>query len=661
MLDVLSRYWTPETLHLALVGMLGFLCLAFVIFFLLRWAGLRRRLGRLLKAVRRLQSDVGSDPLALKIGDERLDHLWQQYARTLHAPEFSVDPSTGVASNAARRATVSAETIFNSQSIFEGRIHTEFFKHLPGLLTGLGIIGTFSGLITGLGLAFKNGNLDTNALVNSVKDAFSVSAWAIVAAMFVTFLEKVIVAGLHRTVEELCQEVDTLYIGGAGEEYLARLVSASESSASQAGILKDALVEQLGSILERLAAKQIEAAAQQQQQLQQQLVAAIDTGLRGPLRNIEQGLGQFGDSQGEQLAKSMQDAMSAFVARLDEMLGGQIGQARDLQAETLRNLEKAVTAFQGMAQQVGTAGENATSAMASRLTTALDEMATRQAQMTDGMRTLVDSMRADVTRTQTETSQTQSTLLSQLGEQMRRISESLHNDVQTARASQERQIEGFTRAADEATRELTAGVRAQTQAIEQASAAMRMAVADLNTAVTRNIDAVGQGAVKMEQAAERFSTAGNAVSDVLDRSNTVTSTLSAAATTLSQSSREVHAVLSDYRDARDRFSSLVAGLETTIETAKRDATTTSELVDQLRNAARVMNEAQRSADEYMGKVTGVLAGAHESFTKQMAQTVGTVTITAHQNLGKATNMLAETVQELDDMLSSARRGGSRGG
>jgi chromosome segregation ATPase len=275
--------------------------------------------------------------------------------------------------------------------------------------------------------------------------------------------------------------------------------------------------------------------------------------------------------------------------------------------------------------------------------------------MSDGMRTLVDTMRADVARTHAETSQSQTAHLALLGEQMRRVSESLQNDVQIARASQEKQIEGFTRAADEATRELTVGVRSQTEAIEQATAAMRAAVADLNTAVTRNIDVVGQGAAKMEQAAGRFSTAGNAVSDVLDRSNTVTSTLSAAATTLSQSSREVHAVLSDYRDARDRFATLVAGLETTIETARRDAATTSDLVEQLRQAAQVMNEAQRSADEYMGKVTGVLAGAHESFAKQMAQTVGTVTTTAHQNLGKATNMLAETVQELDDMLSSARR------
>ena len=29
-------------------------------------------------------------------------------------------------------------------------LRTEFYKHLPGILTGLGIIGTFSGLIIGL-------------------------------------------------------------------------------------------------------------------------------------------------------------------------------------------------------------------------------------------------------------------------------------------------------------------------------------------------------------------------------------------------------------------------------------------------------------------------------------------------------------------------------
>jgi len=71
----------------------------------------------------------------------------------------------------------------------DSRLSTEFFKHLPGLFTGIGIIGTFSGLITGL-QAFKvseNATVVRNSLeklMQGVYEAFLVSAVAISAAMW---------------------------------------------------------------------------------------------------------------------------------------------------------------------------------------------------------------------------------------------------------------------------------------------------------------------------------------------------------------------------------------------------------------------------------------------------------------------------------------------
>src|SRR4029079_11399821 len=176
-----------------------------------------------------------------------------EYCETLHLPQNAIDPITGMAHHGRYRATVPAEAIFNSLSIFEGRINAEFFKNLPGLLTGLGIIGTFIGLINGLGAANKgDGDLDITMIIASVRDAFYVSASAIILAMFVTFIEKWVVSSFHRRVEQVCQKVDALYTTGVGEEYLSRLVNASEESAAQAKILKDALVGDLRRILEEM-------------------------------------------------------------------------------------------------------------------------------------------------------------------------------------------------------------------------------------------------------------------------------------------------------------------------------------------------------------------------------------------------------------------------
>jgi hypothetical protein len=39
---------------------------------------------------------------------------------------------------------------FSEHALVVTPLKTEFYKHLPGILTGIGIIGTFLGLIMGL-------------------------------------------------------------------------------------------------------------------------------------------------------------------------------------------------------------------------------------------------------------------------------------------------------------------------------------------------------------------------------------------------------------------------------------------------------------------------------------------------------------------------------
>ena len=79
--------------------------------------------------------------------DRQLAHLWKEYQDSLHLQRVARDGQMIVM---AVRATGPAEIYFNNQFVVDSRLRTEFFKHVPGLFTGIGIIGTFSGLITGL-------------------------------------------------------------------------------------------------------------------------------------------------------------------------------------------------------------------------------------------------------------------------------------------------------------------------------------------------------------------------------------------------------------------------------------------------------------------------------------------------------------------------------
>jgi len=649
--DILVSAYAAASQSPVLSIILGLALVGFCALFVLPWALLRVKLSGLSQQISSLKQSGRLDPRQVQIKDKRLGHLWHQFFETLHLPKAEVNQRTGITQSANYRATVPAETIFNSQSVYEGRIHTEFFKHLPGLLTGLGIIGTFTGLIHGLGAATGGGGqLNTELLITSVREAFYISAAAITFAMVITFIEKLCVASLHRALEQLCQQVDALYSSGAGEEYLSRLVHASEESASQARILKDALVGELSAILERLTQQQIEASATQQANLQQHLVSAIDRGLSAPLGELAQGFNQFRAQQGQELTQSLQDSMAAFADKLDQVLGGQVGQAKDLQHQTLMALEKAVLAFQSMAQEVGRAGTTATSAMSNQLDKAITDMVAGQDQMTSTMRSFVDELRAAVVQAQAETSGGVDKLLTDLSRQLDATLQSVGQQTSAVAAAHQEHLGSISATTQSALDELAQVVRSQTQAIDQAALAMRGAVAELGSSVNTNVSRMGDGANQMRQAAELFTTSGQAISDVFDRSKSVSTELSQAAASLSGSSQNVQAVVADYRAARELFAGVVDGLRTTVETAKREVTLTSDLVTRLESAGQRLIAAQGHADDYLAKLNGVLAEAHGSFSSQMLQTVRSTNGEFHDSLRKATGLLASTIAEFENAL-----------
>src|SRR5262249_42579485 len=152
-----------------------FLTTVFVIFFLVRGIWLRRKLGRLLRRLRKVK-DARTDLSKIFLIDKTLSHLWREYRHTLHE-QREINSQSGQQEIIALRATPPAETFFNSQAVVDNRLRTEFFKHLPGICTGLGIIGTFLGLIQGLS-AFKVSEnaqevrMSIDALLHGVFEAF---------------------------------------------------------------------------------------------------------------------------------------------------------------------------------------------------------------------------------------------------------------------------------------------------------------------------------------------------------------------------------------------------------------------------------------------------------------------------------------------------------
>lgn len=164
----------------------------------------------------------------------RMAELWQTYNQALQALQDIEAASQHQAGG--WQATAPAEHHFSEQTLVDSPLQTHFYKHVPGILTGVGIIGTFAGLISGL-MNFdvaspERVQLALSQLVQTVGQAFLISAAAITLAMVFTWVEKAVLAARYRQVEDLQQSLDSLFAPKGGAEYMERLTLATEMQAA---------------------------------------------------------------------------------------------------------------------------------------------------------------------------------------------------------------------------------------------------------------------------------------------------------------------------------------------------------------------------------------------------------------------------------------------
>lgn len=361
--------------------------------------------------------------------DERLGHLWKEYQESLYL-ERQIQGAEEVVVGA--RASVPAEIYWNPQSVVDGRVHAEFTKHIPGLLTGVGIIGTFWGIIEGLSVFQVSDNpgavrQSLETLMHAVGSSFGVSATAIFLAMAFTGYEKWKLSKLYRHTEKIAESIDARFDAGASEEFLARLVESSEETTSQVKILKDSLVKELGEVLRQQTEAQIQSFREANTQLQQrmeasaqsQIVAAeqqnralgdaiaqsIREGLAQPLEDIKDAVKQASGDQSAAAIGMLKDVMTSFSQRLNDLFGGQINGINELNQETSNAMQAAVQALNGLVGKLEESQQRSGEAMSERLTSTLEAMELHQQSLNNQNQAFIEQLKLLITDTQSATSQ----------------------------------------------------------------------------------------------------------------------------------------------------------------------------------------------------------------------------------------------------------------
>lgn len=656
---LISEYW-----NIILVVLIGASLLW------LSWDFLKRFCQESLKLKRELDEAIGelrvissqrSDELvdlnpvkSRAMKSEALSHLWSEYVKTLH-PQLGEEDEFGQRKIKCWRSTSLADAFFTEQSIVDNRLKTDFFKHLPGVLTGLGIIGTFAGLIKGL--VNFNVSVDPGAaqeqlqgLVRSVGHAFYVSASAIFLAMLITWIEKTMATARYGQVEELRELIDDLFKGGAGEEYLQGLAQSSQDAATHIKHLRDTLVVDLKEVLTTLTERQISAQAQHTGQMSVDVGKAITDAISQPMAAITDAVQKVSGNQGDAINKLLTDVLASFSAQMQEMFGGQMRGMADLLKQASESMKESALQFGQLASNMDAAGTNTVDAMGDKLAKALDAMDARQSAMNSRMGEFVEQIRNLVAQSQSETGQKLQEALSAVGTQVAGVVETLRKQAEQADTAQGDRTRRFEESTGQAISSLSGQVEQLLSQSMETNKSLQTSVAALAGATDRAISGLNSGAETLYVAASDFAKAGNGVTETMKMSAAATELLKSSSNQLVVATDGAKGIIADYARTRDVFATMVAELRLTVENAKRDAAMTSELINRIQAATKELGAAQQQSEDYLKGVSTALVGAHESFRDNIDKTLGEGNRKFQAELSNSVGLLSSAIKNLGDVL-----------
>lgn len=594
--------------------------------------------------------------------DKDLSHLWKEYSESLHPVETLEGGQLVVQEY---RATAPAEMYFHAQSVVDGRLHTEFFKHLPGVFTGLGIIGTFSGLIHGLGVFQVSENAATvraslESLMHSVGEAFLISGSAIGLAMLVTLFEKSLLNALYRCTDAITRAIDDGFESGVGEHYLGRLVRASEDSASQSKILKDALVEELAELLREVTEAQInasrehaEAARENNQALGATIADSIRQSLEGPLQDIASTVKTASGDQSASAVSLLQDVMSSFSERLNSLFGGQISGINQLNQQTASSMQEAVSTLQTLVANIEESSRRSADTMAERMADAIEKMEARQEAMNSQSSAFVEQIRALVANSQTETSSALQETLQKVGEQVGVMLDKLNTSQAQAFENSHAREQAASERSSAAVTAMTESVESVVTELSAATTQMAKNVTLLTQTTSSSVEKMHAGAEQLGLASRNFATAGDRVSAVLTQAAGVSEKLAETSGALTVGGTAMQGLLKDYQGQRAAVETLVGELRATVESARKEASLTADILARIESSAQKLGLAQKQADEYLDDVSQVLADAHTAFATEVKRTLNTANTDFLAKLSTAVNMLHAAIGELELTLSTS--------
>jgi len=561
--------------------------------------------------------------------DSAFSHHWKEFQETLHDQFRDMDGERIVART---RATATAAHYFSAQSVVDTRLRTEYFRHLPGIMTGLGIIGTFLGLMLGLSNfdpgAPEKVQESVSGLIHDVLFAFIGSLAAIVCAMIVTHLEKDWLRICYEKLEQLNDGVDQLFDAGVGEEYLADLVHASQESAVQTRMLKDSLVTDLREMLQNLVDTQVRESLRLAETLSgsyresgdhlaSQIGQSIESSMRVPLERIAESVSAVSGDQSKMVGSMLQDVLVAFMAKLEGTFGQQFQGLSAMLEQSVTAMQQMQAGFAALISDLRSASEASSEVVSQQLAKTLQDMHSSQEVMQSSMTQMVQTLQGAVESMGSQGVEAGGKIAAQL--------ERMYADGEARQQKMAGQMEAFVQQLQDSVG------RGQSETIEQVAAT----VLQLEQQMQGMVDGIGKSITRSQE--DGLRSVSNTSAALTARIETMFTTLDKGRQDMDQSAQ---AALHGFQE---QANSVLAALGEQVRSLV-------DLVERERNAMRQTVDALGGQTER--SLQGMQAGADKM--RLAAERFDSAGTNVHTALQSSTEMIAALRSSSTEVAGSMR-------
>jgi methyl-accepting chemotaxis protein len=249
--------------------------------------------------------------------------LWNEFDETL----VEVDGQL--------KNTVDASHFFNTVTLAKGLVGNRFLAAGPGIITGLGVLGTFLGLQLGLGHLSLDGGTDQmtteiQSLVASASIAFTTSVWGVFLSLIINLIEKFIENQARKSISFLQILIDELFPRFSESEILRDLRDDGRQSR-----------ETLQGLAERIGNRMQEAVNTVSQTLQ----AGLENSLKNVLAPAVNKLVTVTEELNQRQAKGSEDALRQLIEEFVDTVGHAGNSQRQALTAASDDMKRALSQF----------------------------------------------------------------------------------------------------------------------------------------------------------------------------------------------------------------------------------------------------------------------------------------------------------------------------